>query len=84
MFYVYVLKVANEEKFYLVCTKDLRERLKSHNAGENKSSKGNQWKLVYYEAYINFKSAIQREQSLKKHGKLKQSLMQRIKASLIQ
>ena len=76
MFYVYVLQsVTKAEKFYLGSTKDLKQRFKSHNQGENKATKGDQWKLVYYEAYISEVTARKREQTLKQHGRVKQSLM---------
>ena len=83
MFYVYVLQnVVEPEKFYLGSTRDLRKRLESHNQGENRATRGHQWELVYYEAYISDKAARKREQTLKQHGKVKQSLMQRIRESL--
>ena len=83
MFYVYVLQsVTTEEEYYLGSTKDLKQRFKSHNQGENKATKEDQWKLVYYEAYVSEVAARKREQTLKQHGKVKQSLMRRIKESL--
>ena len=83
MYYVYVLRSENEEnRFYLGSTKDLKQRLKSHNQGENKSTKGTQWQLVYYEAYLTLNAARQREHKLKQDGRSKRFLMQRIKESL--
>ena len=83
MYYVYVLQSkANSDQFYLGSTKDLRKRLESHNLGENKATKGHQWKLVYYEAYLMLKSARDREHKLKHDGRAKRFLMQRIKESL--
>ena len=83
VFYVYVLRsYLNEERFYLGSTGDLRKRLESHNAGENRATQGSQWQLVYYEAYLTEQAARQREQNLKHHGKAKQSLMKRIKDTL--
>ena len=83
MFYVYVLQSKSDENgFYLGSTIDLKRRLKSHNQGENKATKGNQWKLVYYEAYITLAAARQREHKLKQDGRSKRYLMQRIKESL--
>ena len=83
MYYVYVLRSENEaDRFYLGSTKDLKQRLKSHNQGENKSTKGTQWQLVYYEAYITLNAARQREHKLKQDGRSKRFLMQRIKESL--
>ena len=83
MFYMYVLRSAEDkERFYLGSTRDLKRRLDSHNAGENRATRGCQWQLVYYEAYVSLDAAFKREHQLKHHGKAKQSLMQRIKASL--
>ena len=83
MFYVYVLQSeTDEERFYLGSTIDLRQRLESHNLGENKATKGDQWKLVYYEAFISLKSARRREHRLKQDGRSRRFLMQRIKQSL--
>ena len=83
MYYVYVLRAQVEEnRFYVGSTSDLRKRLDIHNAGKNKSTKNHQWKLVYYEAYLTDVAARQREHKLKQHGKAKQALMRRIRASL--
>ena len=83
MYYVYVLQDLNdEEKFYIGCTKDLRERLRSHNAGENRSTKGREWRVVYYEAYMSLSGARTREYRLKQNGKSKYQLLKRIKESL--
>ena len=83
MFYVYVLQSESDKaRFYLGHSSDLRRRVKSHNAGENKATTGHQWQLVYYEAYVSLSAAQQREHQLKYHGKTKHALMQRIKASL--
>ena len=83
MYYVYVLQSENDSgRFYLGSTKDLRRRLESHNQGENKATKGSQWKLVYYEAYIKLISARDREHKLKHDGRARRFLMQRIKESL--
>ena len=83
MFYVYVLRSKSDEnKFYLGSSKDLKQRLKSHNQGKSKATKGDQWQLVYYEAYITLTAARQREHKLKHDGRTKRFLMQRIKESL--
>ena len=83
MFYVYVLRSTERgERFYLGNTSDLKQRLQSHNRGENKAMKGHQWELVYYEAYLTFAAARQREHKLKQDGRAKRFLMQRIKTSL--
>jgi putative endonuclease len=83
MFYVYVLQSESDNnKFYLGSSKDLRQRLESHNLGKNKATKGSQWQLVYYEAYVSLSAARQREHKLKYDGRAKRFLMERIKESL--
>ena len=67
MYYVYVLK-SESNRHYVGYTADLKSRVRAHNAGENTSTKGSNWMLIYYEAYASEKLARQREQVLKNHG----------------
>ena len=69
MYYVYVLKING--KLYIGYTEDLRRRIKQHK------SKG-QIELIYYEAYLNKKSATNREKKLKYYGSAWRALMKRI------
>ena len=79
MYYVYVLQnVANEKDFYIGYTSDLRKRLKAHNAGENQSTRGKAWRVLYYEAYRKESVARDREVKLKAHGRSKQILLERV------
>ena len=80
MHYVYVLK--SGDKLYIGRTSDLKTRIKSHYEGINRSTKGHQWELIYYEAYKSLKDAIKRENQLKKHGNAKRWLKERIIHSL--
>ena len=83
MFYMYVLQSESDKaRFYPGSTTDLRKRLMSHNNGENRSTCNSQWKLVYYEAYVTESAARKREHALKKDGRSKRYLMQRIHESL--
>ena len=83
MHYVYVLQsTADKEKFYLGCTSDLRQRLHSHNQGKNRSTRGRQWRLIYYEAYTTLAAARKREYRLKQNGKAKASLLRRLRENL--
>ena len=81
MYYVYVLM--NEKgNLYIGFTKDLRKRVKKHNSkGSNYTSKYEEWKLVYYEAYVSEKDARIREKRLK-DGRARYLLKQRIKHSI--
>ena len=84
MYYVYVLySKERERKFYIGFTRDVEQRLLSHNAGRNRSTKGSRWELVYYEAYASKQDARCRERSLKKHGQSLRALKERIDGSLL-
>ena len=83
MYYVYVLQSMDEDKiFYLGYSQNLRNRLASHNRGENTSTRNRQWQLVYYEAYITERFARHREAQLKKNRRMKQFLLKRVRDSL--
>ncbi len=81
MYYVYIIKNEKNER-YIGYTRKLDERIKSHNTGLNKSTKGHYWEIVYYEAYKCESDARKREKSLKRSGKGRQLLYERIKSSL--
>lgn len=62
MQYVYILQSTKDKDLYTGCTKDLRERLKLHNAGKvSSTAKRAPFMLIYYEAYINSHDAYNRE-----------------------
>ena len=81
MFYVYVIR--NEaNQFYTGYSSNLERRLAQHNGGQNTSTKGHKWQLVYYEAYVNEKYARKREEKIKRNRKTKEFLIKRIQESL--
>ena len=80
MYYVYVI-VSDNQRPYVGYTADLRRRLQEHNDGKNKSTRGRQWKLVYYEAYKSEKDARIRERKLKQDGRSRRFLYERIQNS---
>ena len=66
MYYVYVLQSEKDNNFYVGYTANLKERLKLHNDGKIKSTKGRRpFKLIYYESCLNQQDALQRERYLK-------------------
>ena len=81
MYYVYMLRNKNG-KTYTGYTSDLKARISSHNNGENTSTRGHMWELIYYEAYKSKKDAVNRELSLKKSGQARRWLKERIEYSL--
>lgn len=83
MHYVYILKNSLDELYY-GCTGDLRKRFSEHNNGKVFSTKNQEWKLVYYEAYLDEYDAWEREKQLKQYGQALSQLKKRIRKSLIQ
>ncbi len=66
MFYFYILRSIKNNKLYLGFTPDLKDRIKSHNNGENKATKPNiPYELIYYSAFKNKKDALNCEQYFK-------------------
>ncbi|MBI3290604.1 GIY-YIG nuclease family protein [Candidatus Microgenomates bacterium] len=66
MHVVYVLKSLKDEKTYIGCTKDLENRIKEHNEGEVKSTKGRiPFVLWYTEEYMDKYEAFKREHHFK-------------------
>ena len=65
-FYVYVLQSVKDEQFYVGFTNDLEKRLREHNLGLVKSTRSRRpLKLIYWEACLNQKDAVNREKYLK-------------------
>lgn len=66
MHYFYILRSLKNSKLYLGQTPDLKSRVKSHNAGENKATKPNiPYELIFYSAFKNEKDAVNCEQYFK-------------------
>jgi putative endonuclease len=66
VYYFYVLRSLKNSKLYLGFTPNLKERIKSHNAGENKATKPNiPYELIFYSAFNNEKDAVNCEQYFK-------------------
>lgn len=66
MYYFYILQSKKNGKLYLGSTPDLKERIKSHNNGENKATKPNvPYELIFYSGFTNKQDAINCEQYFK-------------------
>jgi len=69
MYYVYILKSLARNYHYIGHTEDLHTRLKSHNAGQVRSSKPYRpLALIYTEAFETRSEAQQREYFFKRGG----------------
>jgi putative endonuclease len=83
MFYVYVLVEKETRDTYIGYSSNLRKRVVQHQTGSGaKTTKHGDWHLVYYEAYLSEKDAINRERKLKHYGQSRTHLFRRIKNSI--
>lgn len=80
MHYVYVLQISGikNKNFYIGSTSDLKQRIKQHQLGEVRTTKGRKPMLIYYEAYTNKYLALKREKGIKNSGSVYMALMKRI------
>ena len=65
MHFVYVLQRTDRDEKYIGYTTDVARRLIEHNAHHNPSTSHAEWKLIYYEAYLDKMDALGREKFLK-------------------
>jgi len=82
---VYIIQNDFSKEIYIGTTSNLKNRLKNHNSGGNKSTKrkDGKWVLIYAEAFRIKEDAIIREDKLKHHGSAKRVLYNRIKSSFL-
>src|SRR4030042_2784462 len=66
MYYVYVLRSDKDGLRYIGSGEDVFERLRRHNKGDYRFTKGHRpWKLIYTESYNTRLEAVRRERFLK-------------------
>lgn len=66
MYYVYILQSQKNKSLYIGYTNNLKRRFAEHNNGNNTSTKPfSPYILIFYEAFVNEKDAINREKYLK-------------------
>jgi len=62
MFFTYILKSLKDHTRYYGSTNNLEARIKIHNSGKEKYTRGHKpYKLLYYESFDTRKDAITRE-----------------------
>lgn len=66
LYYVYVLRSGRDEIRYVGSGKDPLERLRRHNKGDYRFTKGHRpWNMVYQEKYNSRSDVMKREKFLK-------------------
>lgn len=71
MYYFYVLQFKENKKLYKGLTSDLKKRVADHRSGQSSfTSRNGEFDLIFYEAYLNKKDAIEAERYFKSgHGR---------------
>jgi putative endonuclease len=66
MITVYVIESLMDKTWYTGMTKDYVNRLKEHNSGKNRFTKGHRpWKIIYTENLADWEAARKKEKYLK-------------------
>jgi len=67
MYYVYILEDQTDKSWYIGYSANLKRRIKEHLSGDGcqTTSRKQDWRLIYYEAYLNKYDAVGREKFLK-------------------
>jgi len=66
VYYTYVLQSEKDAKFYVGCTKDLKQRFNEHEKGLVESTKNRRpLNLIHYEACLKQEDATKREKYFK-------------------
>jgi putative endonuclease len=69
MFYVYILQSQKTKRYYTGSTEYLAERVREHNAGQSKSTRGGvPWIIVYSKEYETRAKAVRAEMEIKARG----------------
>ena len=67
MYYTYLLENQKDKSWYIGYTSNLKKRIADHISGNGAQTTKHklEWKLIYYEAYLNIKDVKGREKFLK-------------------
>ena len=66
MYYMYILESKKDKTLYIGLTDNIPKRLKEHNSGMSKYTKGHSpYAIVFYSAFINRSLAVKFERYLK-------------------
>ena len=78
-FYIYILKsVKGKAVTYVGYTKNLKNRLRVHNAGKGaKFTRGRKWRLIYKEKLMTKRRAMSREYFVKKNRKFRNFIIRK-------
>ena len=68
MYFVYISKRINFNRYYIGSTEDIKRRLLHHSSGKIKSTKAYKpWEIVYSESYNTRSEAFKKEKQIKSY-----------------
>ncbi len=68
MYSVYIIQNDVTKKYYIGFTSNIEDRLKHHNSGATRSTKGRgKWEIIYKEYFKEKRDAWLREKQIKKY-----------------
>ncbi|MBI2325894.1 GIY-YIG nuclease family protein [Candidatus Collierbacteria bacterium] len=83
-FVVYILQSDLDKTFYVGYTTDIQQRLKEHNQGKSRYTKGHRpYKVVYLENCPNLATAKHREIEIKQYKNTESFLKSRVPPTLL-
>ncbi|MBU4360526.1 GIY-YIG nuclease family protein [Patescibacteria group bacterium] len=67
MYYIYIIQsIKFTKRFYTGFSENIKKRINEHNSGKsNHTNKYKPWKLIFYSAFYNKKTALDFEKYLK-------------------
>ena len=69
MFFCYIVVSKSTGRYYIGSTHDLANRLREHNGGEGKNTRGGiPWEIVWSEEFVSRSGAMDREKQVKGRG----------------
>ncbi|MFA4846576.1 MAG: GIY-YIG nuclease family protein [Patescibacteria group bacterium] len=81
MHLVYILQSDHNGRWYVGSSDNPQRRLQEHNFGKHRSTKGYRpYQLIYTETYDTKTEALKREKLIKKSGRIRKELKQKLLA----
>ena len=69
MFYIYILRSQQTQRYYVGSTEDVDKRLDQHNSGKSISTRaGVPWEIIHTERFETRSDAVLRERKIKARG----------------
>jgi len=69
LYYIYIIRSEDKQRYYVGSTENVENRLLQHNAGKSTSTRaGIPWVLIHTKTFASRSEAVQREKKIKARG----------------